>query len=82
MAWRMGLAGVVRQLSKRGHRAQAPTLPGHGPGAMRVGGSHQDCVRRVVSYIQEQTLKKVILVGHSFGGSVVQRVAEEIYLQA
>jgi hypothetical protein len=35
-----------------------------------------------VSYIQEQTLKKVILVGHSFGGSVVQRVAEEIYLQA
>jgi hypothetical protein len=38
-AWR----GVERQLSEKGHRAEAPTLPGHGPGAMRKGVSHQDC---------------------------------------
>jgi pimeloyl-ACP methyl ester carboxylesterase len=31
-----------------------------------------------VSYIREQRLENVILVGHSFGGSVVQKVAEEI----
>ena len=79
-SWHGGWAwhGVVRQLSKRGHRAQAPTLPGHRPGAIRAGVSHQDCVRSVVSYIQEQTLENVILVGHSFGGSVIQKVAEEI----
>jgi pimeloyl-ACP methyl ester carboxylesterase len=45
---------------------------------MRAGVSHQDCVRSVVSYIQGQMLGKVILVGHSFGGSVIQKVAEEI----
>jgi pimeloyl-ACP methyl ester carboxylesterase len=79
-SWHGGWAwqGVVRQLSKRGHRAQAPTLPGHGPRASRVGISHRDCVRGVASYIQEQRLEDVILVGHSFGGSVIQKVAEEI----
>ena len=79
-SWHSGWAwqGVVRQLSKKGHRAEAPTLPGHGPGAMRAGVSHQDCVRGVVSYIQEQRLENVILVGHSFGGSVIQKVAAEI----
>ena len=79
-SWHGGWAwqGVVRQLSKRGHRAQAPTLAGHGPGAMRLGVSHQDCVRSVVSYIEQQRLENVILVGHSFGGSVIQKVAEEI----
>jgi pimeloyl-ACP methyl ester carboxylesterase len=49
-----------------------------GPEAMRLGIAHQDCVRGVVSYIQEQRLKNVVLVGHSFGGSVIQKVAEEI----
>jgi pimeloyl-ACP methyl ester carboxylesterase len=79
-SWHGGWAwhGVVRQLSKRGYRAETPTLPGHGPGAMRLGIAHQDCVRSVVSYIQQQRLKEVVLVGHSFGGSVIQKVAEEI----
>ena len=79
-SWHGGWAwqGVVRQLSKRGYRAEAPTLPGHGPGAMRLGIAHQDCVRSVVSYIQQQRLNEVVLVGHSFGGSVIQKVAEEI----
>ena len=79
-SWHGGWAwqGVVRQLSKRGHRAEAPTLPGHGPGAIRLGITHQDCVRSVVSYIENQRLKEVVLVGHSFGGSVIQKVVEEI----
>jgi pimeloyl-ACP methyl ester carboxylesterase len=45
---------------------------------MLLGVAHQDCVRSVVSYIQEQRLENVILVGHSFGGSVIQKVAEQI----
>src|SRR3974377_1722460 len=79
-SWHGGWAwqGVERQLSAKGHRAQAPKLPGHVPGAMRRGVAHQDCVRSVVSYIQEHRLEDVILVGHSFGGSVIQKVAEEI----
>src|SRR3974377_352165 len=69
---------VIGYLSRKGHRAYAPTLAGHGPGARRVGTTHRDCVASVVGYIQEHKLTNVILVGHSFGGTVVQRVAEEI----
>ena len=79
-SWHGGWAWqeVVHHLSKKGHHAAAPTLPGHGPGAMRVGITHQDCVRAVVAYIQQHSLENVVLVGHSFGGSVVQKVVEEI----
>ena len=79
-SWHGGWAWqeVVRHLSKTGHRAEAPTLPGHGPGAMRVGITHQDCVRAVVDFIHQHRLENVVLVGHSFGGSVVQRVVEEV----
>jgi pimeloyl-ACP methyl ester carboxylesterase len=69
---------VIDCLSRKGHRAYAPTLAGHGPGARRTGITHQDCVASVVSYIQEHKLTSVILVGHSFGGTVVQKVPEKV----
>jgi pimeloyl-ACP methyl ester carboxylesterase len=67
---------VARHLEARGHRAYAPTLAGHGPGAARAGIRHQDCVQSVVSYLRERDLGEVILTGHSFGGSVICKVAE------
>jgi len=54
----------------------APTLPGHGPQAPRHDIRHQDCVDSVVAYIQQHRLEDMTLVGHSFGGTVVQKVAE------
>ena len=69
---------VIGHLSAKGHRAYAPTLAGRGPGETRTGVTHDDCVNSVVSFIQQGGLDNVILVGHSFGGTVVQRVAEEI----
>src|SRR5262249_3124030 len=79
-SWHDGWAwhSVTQELSARGHRAFAPTLPGHGPGAQRRGITHQACVDAVVAEIEQHGLKRVILVGHSFGGSVVQRVAQAI----
>jgi pimeloyl-ACP methyl ester carboxylesterase len=59
---------VVRHLSGKGLSAEAPPLPGHGPGAKRMGIVHEDCVRAVVDNIQRHKLKNVVLVGHSFGG--------------
>jgi pimeloyl-ACP methyl ester carboxylesterase len=72
-SWHGGWAwhDVVRHLSNKVHSAEAPTLPGHGPGAVRVGIAHGDSVRAVVAYIRERNLEKVVLVGHSFGGSVI-----------
>jgi len=78
--WHGGWAwqDVVGYLSAKGHRAHAPTLAGHGPEAERAGITHRDCVASVVTYIQERKLVDVILVGHSFGGTVVQKVVEEL----
>ena len=79
-SWHGGWAWqeVVGHLLGKGHSAEAPTLLGHGPGAKHMGIAHEDCVRAVVDYIQRRKLKNVVLVGHSFGGSVIQKVAEEL----
>ena len=69
---------VVHCLASKGHSAHAPTLAGDGPGATRLGVSHQDCVASVVNYIREHRLSDIVLVGHSFGGTVVQKVSEQV----
>jgi len=76
--WHGGWAwdAVVRELSGKGHQAHAPTLAGHGPGAVRLGITHQDCVASVVADIHQRVLGDVVLVGHSFGRPVVQKVTE------
>jgi pimeloyl-ACP methyl ester carboxylesterase len=78
--WHGGWAwdAVTRELSGKGRRVHAPTLAGHGPGVVRLGITHQDCVASVVAYIDQRGLEDVILVGHSFGGTVVQKVAEQL----
>jgi len=79
-SWHCGWAwqGVMGHLAEKGHVTHAPTLPGHGPQAARHGIRHQDCVSAVIAYIQERRLEDIILVGHSFGGTVVQKLAEEL----
>src|SRR5262249_7432649 len=78
--WHGGWAwdAVIRELSGKGRRAYAPTLAGHGPGVERLGITHQECVASVVDYIDRRGLEDVVLVGHSFGGTVVQKVAEQL----
>ena len=78
--WHGGWAwkDVVSHLSEKGHIAHTPTLPGHGPGATRSGITHQDCVDSVTKCIRHCELEDVVLVGHSFGGTIVQKVAEEV----
>ena len=77
-SWQGGWAWkeVVHRLSEKGYDAHAPTLAGHGPGMVRVGITHSECVTSVVTWIEQQRLEGIILVGHSFGGSVIQKVAE------
>src|SRR5215813_14144656 len=77
-SWHGGWAwqSVARQLASKGHRAYAPTLPGHEPGASRVGITHQDYVDAVITYLKQHNLNEVVMVGHSFGGSVISRVAQ------
>jgi pimeloyl-ACP methyl ester carboxylesterase len=65
-------------LRELGHVAHTPTYPGHFPGADRAGISHDHYVDAVTSYIEAHDLRDVVLVGHSFGGSVISRVSQRI----
>lgn len=68
---------VIEHLTELGHRAYGPTVAGHGPGADKAV-NHDDCVRSIVDYIVHRELREIVLLGHSFGGTVIARVAEEI----
>ncbi|WP_326835341.1 alpha/beta fold hydrolase [Amycolatopsis rhabdoformis] len=70
-------ADVADRLTERGHEVHSPTIAGHGPGASRAV-THDDCVASITQYLDEHSLGDFVLVGHSFGGSVIARVAERL----
>ena len=79
-SWHGGWAwdAVAREISRKGHCPHAPTLVGHGPNVSRAGITHKDCVDSVSAYIRDHQLQDIVLVGHSFGGTVIQKVAEQL----
>lgn len=78
-SWHDGSAwdAVVRHLEGKGHKAFAPTVAGHGRGAPR-NVTHADCTRSLVEFITGNSLSDIILVGHSFGGTLISKAAEAI----
>jgi pimeloyl-ACP methyl ester carboxylesterase len=71
---------VVPLLEAAGHRAFAPSLTGAGE---RVALLTKDVglevyVRDIVELIEEQRLRDVILVGHSYAGLVITGVADRV----
>ena len=79
-SWHQGelwepVAGLLRNM---GHEVHTPTIAGHGKNAARAGVSHADCVRSIVDHIRANDLRGFVLVGHSFGGTIIGRVAEEL----
>ena len=67
-------AHVRWQLAAAGVRSHVPTLRGHEPAANRRLITHDDYVASVLEVLAAET-DPVVLVGHSFGGSVISRVA-------
>ena len=78
-AWHDGSAWdpTVRHLESKGHRAFAPTMAGHGKSAAR-NVNHAQCTESIARSIVDRSLRDVVLVGHSFGGTVICKVAEAI----
>ena len=68
-------SAVQEQLAAVGVRSLAPTLPGHGTGDDRLGVTHDDYVSSVIGML-DAVHGPTVLVGHSFGGSVISRAAE------
>ncbi|RED59216.1 alpha/beta hydrolase [Cohnella lupini] len=69
--------GVAAELRKQGHTVYVPEYAGHG-GYPTDGVTHAMITKSVVDFITANQLKDIILVGHSFGGSVIQKVAEQV----
>jgi pimeloyl-ACP methyl ester carboxylesterase len=78
-AWHDGSAWdqTAGHLESKGHKALAPTMAGHGRSAPR-NVDHAQCTDSIVQAIVERDLREFVLVGHSFGGTVVCKVAEKI----
>ena len=71
---------VAPRLREAGHAVYTPTLTGLGE---RVHLYHVDVdlhthIRDVVNVIEFEDLRDVILVGHSFGGTITPAIAEQV----
>ncbi len=69
--------GVIRHLEGKGHRAFAPTAAGYGNGANK-NVTHAQCAKSIVDFVIKNSLSDFVLVGHSFGGTFISKVAEVI----
>jgi esterase/lipase len=78
-AWHGGWCweGVIKELERAGHTAEAPTMPGHQPGDDRSKVTFQDYVNRIVSVLEAKTTP-VVLVGHSSAGFLLQSAAPKV----
>jgi pimeloyl-ACP methyl ester carboxylesterase len=78
-AWHEGSAWneVIKQLEAKGHQAFAPTIAGHGKGVNK-NVTHAQCTQSIVDYIVSKDLTDIVLLGHSFGGTIIAKVAEVI----
>lgn len=78
-AWHDGSAwdSVVRHLESKGHKASAPTIAGHGKSVPK-NVNHAQCTDSVVRSIVDRSLRDIVLVGHSLGGTIICKVAEAI----
>ena len=66
--------GVVEELAKRGHTAEAPTMPGHNPDDDHANIQFEDYVNKILDVINQQETP-CVLVGHSSAGFLMQAAA-------
>jgi pimeloyl-ACP methyl ester carboxylesterase len=78
-SWHEGSAWnrVINRLEQHGHRAFGPTVAGHGKGACR-NVSHVQSTQSIVDFIVSRNLTDIVLVGHSYGGTIISKVVEQI----
>ena len=75
-SWHDGSAWepVRAYLAEKGHRAFSPTIAGHGTGVDK-NVNHAQCTQSIIGFILEQDLRDFVLLGHSFGGTILSQVA-------
>ncbi|MBK5446119.1 MULTISPECIES: alpha/beta hydrolase [unclassified Peribacillus] len=68
---------VAAVLRSRGHAVYTPEYAGHGKDPNK-DVTHEMITKSVVDFITKLDLRNFVLVGHSFGGTVIQKVAEQV----
>ncbi|WP_028551959.1 alpha/beta fold hydrolase [Paenibacillus sp. UNC451MF] len=69
--------GVAAVLRSQGHTVYTPEYAGHGKDPNK-DVTHAMITKSVVDFIMKLNLRNFVLVGHSFGGTVIQKVAEQV----
>ena len=67
---------VVARLEAQGHRVLAPDLPGHGVDRTPPAETTPDGMAQSICAMLDAAAEPVILVGHSFGGTLITQAAE------
>lgn len=78
-AWHDGTAwgAVIKHLESKGHRAFGPTIAGNGKGVDKKV-THAQSTQSIVDFMVQNDLREVVLVGHSYGGTILSKVVEQI----
>jgi pimeloyl-ACP methyl ester carboxylesterase len=78
-SWHDGSAWdqTIRHLESKGCKTFAPTIAGHGKSAPK-SVNHAECTDSIARAIVEHDLRDFVLVGHSFAGTIICKVAEAI----
>jgi pimeloyl-ACP methyl ester carboxylesterase len=78
-SWHDGSAWdrVIERLNDLGHQAFAPTVAGHGRDVCKAV-THAESTRSIVDFVLDNALTDIVLVGHSYGGTIISKVAEAI----
>jgi pimeloyl-ACP methyl ester carboxylesterase len=70
-------APVADHLRAQGMEVHCPTIAGHGPNVDRHV-NHAQCTQSIVDYLLAHDLHDVVLLGHSYGGTIIAKVAEAV----
>jgi pimeloyl-ACP methyl ester carboxylesterase len=68
---------VAEDLRSGGHDVHTPTVAGHGKGADKKV-DHAACTESIVDYLVQRDLQDVVLLGHSYGGTIISKVVEAV----
>lgn len=79
-AWHTGelLEPVAEFIRMQGHTVYCPTLAGNRPGDNRATSNLSDAARSLEDFLVNKNLTQVRLVGHSYGGMVISKVADQV----
>lgn len=67
---------IVARLQARGHTVVAPDMPGHGIDRTPIERVTLDGIAAKIAGVVRAQKEPVVLVGHSYGGSVITHTAE------